>query len=84
MNISKAKPVFSKFAANLIIAAIELYQLTLSRWIGGQCRFVPSCSEYAKESLQKFGAVRGLFLAAGRIFRCNPFCQGGYDPPDRE
>lgn len=44
------------------------------------CRFYPTCSMYAIEALEKYGAVKGSFLAIKRILRCNPFCKGGYDP----
>jgi len=47
------------------------------------CRFTPTCSEYAYQAIDKFGAVRGSLLATWRVLRCNPFCRGGYDPvPD--
>jgi len=71
----------SKFIGGLLVLLIRLYQLTLSRWLGGQCRFVPTCSEYAKEVIERFGPLRGLRLASGRILRCNPLCRGGYDAP---
>ena len=44
------------------------------------CRFYPTCSQYALEAIQKYGAFKGFFLALWRILRCNPFCKGGYDP----
>ncbi|MDR1690168.1 MAG: membrane protein insertion efficiency factor YidD, partial [Clostridiales bacterium] len=44
------------------------------------CRFYPTCSVYAFEAVDKYGVVKGLFLACKRILRCNPFCKGGYDP----
>ena len=64
----------------VIIALIRGYQLTLSPFLGTQCRFIPSCSHYATEAIQRHGSRRGLWLAAKRIARCQPFCQGGYDP----
>jgi len=71
----------SKFFGLVLIGLIRLYQLTLSWWLGGQCRFVPTCSEYVKEVIERFGPLRGLRLAASRILRCNPLCRGGYDAP---
>ena len=62
------------------ILPIRLYQRTLSRWLGNQCRFQPTCSVYACEAILKTGIIRGTAKAAWRILRCNPFCQGGYDP----
>jgi len=63
-----------------ILALIRLYQLTLSAWLGGQCRFFPSCSHYAQEAIRVHGALRGSALAAWRVLRCGPFSGGGFDP----
>jgi putative membrane protein insertion efficiency factor len=64
-----------------IIAFVRLYQLTLSPFIGRQCRFQPTCSHYMIGAVEKYGAVRGVLKGLWRILRCNPFCRGGYDPP---
>jgi putative membrane protein insertion efficiency factor len=64
----------------LLVAAIRTYQLTLSGWLGGQCRFSPTCSRYAEEAIRSLGATRGAFLATRRVLRCNPFGRGGLDP----
>ena len=66
-----------------ILALIRVYQLTLSAWLGGQCRYYPSCSQYAREAIQVHGALRGSGLAAWRILRCGPFTDGGFDPVPR-
>ena len=63
----------------LEIALIRVYRATLSGWLGGQCRFYPTCSHYAEDAIREFGAVRGTALAAWRILRCNPFGAGGID-----
>ena len=63
-----------------MLALIRLYQLTLSGWLGGQCRFYPSCSQYAREAIQMHGAWRGSTMATWRILRCGPFTAGGFDP----
>jgi putative membrane protein insertion efficiency factor len=63
-----------------LLALIRLYQLTLSGWLGGQCRFYPSCSQYAREAIKVHGAWRGSALATWRILRCGPFTAGGFDP----
>lgn len=63
-----------------LIAAITLYRATLSGWLGGQCRFYPSCSHYAEEAIRTRGALRGSTLAAWRVLRCNPYGAGGVDP----
>jgi putative membrane protein insertion efficiency factor len=69
----------------VLIGLIRVYQLTLSGWLGGQCRFYPSCSHYAAEAIGRHGAVRGVALAAWRVARCGPFTAGGVDhvPPSR-
>lgn len=64
----------------VLIAVIRLYQITLSPVLGAHCRFHPSCSQYAVEALAKYGALKGSWYAARRIFRCHPYHAGGYDP----
>ena len=66
--------------ARLALVLIRLYQLVLSPFLGGSCRFVPSCSEYAREAVYAHGAVRGMILAARRVARCHPFAKAGLDP----
>ncbi|MBV8912610.1 MAG: membrane protein insertion efficiency factor YidD [Acetobacteraceae bacterium] len=64
----------------LLVLLVRLYQWTLRPLTGGQCRFEPSCSEYAIEALRRHGTVRGTGLAAWRVLRCNPWNEGGLDP----
>jgi putative membrane protein insertion efficiency factor len=66
--------------ARALIGAVRAYQLTLSPFFSGQCRFSPSCSTYAMQALASHGAVRGSRLAAWRVLRCSPLCVGGHDP----
>ena len=61
------------------IALIRVYRATLSGWLGGQCRFYPSCSHYAEEAIRARGAIVGIGLAVWRVLRCNPFGAGGID-----
>ena len=69
----------------LLTGLIRGYQLLISPWLPASCRFTPSCSEYALVSIRRFGAWRGVRLAARRLFRCHPFGSHGYDPvPERE
>jgi putative membrane protein insertion efficiency factor len=64
----------------LAIWAIRLYQGILSPYLGGACRYVPSCSHYTLEAIERFGVLRGAWLGVRRILRCHPFAEGGYDP----
>ncbi|WP_454003536.1 membrane protein insertion efficiency factor YidD [Alcaligenes sp. Marseille-Q7550] len=64
----------------LASAPIRFYQFFLSPWIGRNCRFTPSCSNYALQAIDIHGPLKGLWLGARRICRCNPWCQGGHDP----
>lgn len=69
--------------ARLLLLAIRLYQATLSPLIGGHCRFQPTCSRYAAEAVQRFGACRGAAMSIRRLGRCHPCGGAGYDPvPD--
>lgn len=64
----------------LLIGAIRIYQVALSPYFGNQCRFYPTCSEYAKEAVARHGALKGAWLAIRRIGRCHPYHPGGHDP----
>jgi len=66
--------------ARILLLVIEAYRVSLSPILGGHCRYLPSCSAYAGEAIQRHGARRGARLAAQRILRCHPFRPGGYDP----
>ena len=59
---------------------IRFYRAAISPHHQPCCRFTPTCSQYALEAVEKYGAVKGGCLALGRILRCNPLCRGGYDP----
>lgn len=60
--------------------AIRLYQWTLSPILGPNCRYLPSCSDYALEAIERHGALTGLWLGLRRLLRCHPWAAGGYDP----
>jgi putative membrane protein insertion efficiency factor len=63
----------------LLVGCIKVYRVSLSGWLGGQCRFYPSCSQYAEDAIRMHGAVRGSGMAVWRVLRCNPFGGGGVD-----
>lgn len=68
----------------LLLAPIRAYQRSLSPLLGPRCRFHPSCSHYAIEAIERFGAARGSTMALKRIVRCHPLNAGGIDPvPER-
>jgi len=64
----------------LLIHLILLYRVTLGRFLGGQCRIMPTCSQYAIDAINKHGPIKGAWRAVKRIARCHPFSNGGYDP----
>ena len=63
-----------------LIVLVRLYQATLRPFLGGQCRFMPTCSDYALEALRTHGAVRGGWLTVRRLLRCHPLGGAGFDP----
>jgi len=69
------------FYQSCVRGALRAYKLTLSPLIGRQCRYLPTCSEYAAQVLISHGPWRGSWLAAKRVCRCNPWGGSGYDPP---
>ena len=66
--------------SRVLIALVRGYQKVISPLLGHNCRFTPTCSQYALEAIEKYGALKGGWLAFRRILRCNPFHKGGYDP----
>ncbi|KAI5915545.1 MAG: membrane protein insertion efficiency factor YidD [Proteobacteria bacterium] len=64
----------------VLIALLRFYKYAISPMLGRNCRFHPTCSEYAIEAVQRHGALRGGWLAIKRVGRCHPFHPGGYDP----
>jgi len=63
-----------------VLIIIKAYQLILSPILGSNCRFSPTCSEYAIESLKSYGLIKGIFLTLIRIGKCHPWGSHGYDP----
>ena len=70
----------TRIVQHVAIACIDVYKRVLSPLLGPRCRFHPSCSDYARGCLVRFGPWRGTVLALGRLMRCHPFHRGGFDP----
>ncbi len=66
------------------VLPIRFYQRLVAPITGPRCKFYPSCSEYAAQSIMRFGILRGLVLAGWRLLRCNPWSRGGYDPVEEQ
>ena len=64
----------------IIVYFIKFYQFTISPLIGSNCRFTPTCSDYAIQSLQEKGLIRGLFFSLKRLLKCHPWGGSGFDP----
>ncbi len=79
-KINRAGQLVARFPARLLIMIVKLYQLTLSPYLGRQCRFVPTCSVFFIEAVERHGAAKGSWLGICRICRCHPFARGGFDP----
>lgn len=63
-----------------LLFLLRAYRYVLSPWLGNQCRFAPTCSQYAIEAIERFGPWRGSWLAVRRLLRCHPWNAGGWDP----
>ena len=64
----------------VLISLLKLYKVAISPLLPPSCRFVPTCSEYAREAIERYGALRGMWMSLRRLLRCHPFHPGGYDP----
>lgn len=69
-----------KAVRRFLIFLVRVYQLMLSPYLGRQCRFVPTCSNYFIEAVEKHGSIRGSIMGVWRVLRCHPLARGGYDP----
>jgi putative membrane protein insertion efficiency factor len=72
--------MIKKFLTNFVVSLINFYKYLISPLLGNNCRYLPTCSEYIKESVKKFGIISGVWLGLKRIIRCHPWGKGGYDP----
>jgi uncharacterized protein len=88
MNTRTGTNTFARaktFGAWWLLAFVRFYKIFFSPFLGGACKFYPSCSNYAQEAIELHGAWRGTLLAMKRLGRCRPFTKGGFDPvPDAE
>lgn len=74
--MAKNKSAFQKLATGLV----KGYQKLISPWLGSNCRFSPTCSQYTIEAIERFGVLKGCWLASKRILKCHPLNPGGHDP----
>lgn len=73
-------PAFQFWPRRALAWPLRAYRFWLSPWLGSACRFEPTCSLYALQALEQHGAAAGSYLAARRVLRCHPWCNGGHDP----
>lgn len=64
----------------ILLALIRFYRTAISPYTPNHCKYIPTCSQYGLEAIERFGALKGTALTIWRILRCNPFSKGGYDP----
>ena len=64
----------------LVLDLLSVYKAVISPFLPPACRFEPTCSDYARQAVEKYGAVKGTWMGVKRILRCQPFCKGGHDP----
>ncbi len=81
--MKQEKNKISGLPAAAAIFLIRCYKASLAQYLGGQCRFVPSCSDYAMEAIAEQGFIKGGLKAIRRILKCNPFGAKGFDPPKK-
>ena len=72
--------MIKKFLTNFVVSIINFYKYLISPLLGNNCRYLPTCSDYTKESVIKFGIIYGIWLGFNRIVKCHPWGKGGYDP----
>jgi hypothetical protein len=83
MERTSRHTVAGRASTRVAVALIHAYRIVIAPMLVGSCRYVPSCSHYAEEAIERFGLLRGGRLALARLGRCHPFHAGGFDPvPD--
>ena len=73
-----------KLIKNLILICLKIYKFLISPFLGNNCRFLPSCSDYAYEVITEKGVIKGSILAIKRLTKCHPWGRSGYDPVNKE
>ena len=73
-----------RYAKVVVLQILRAYRWAISPMLPPSCRFVPTCSEYAMEAVDRYGVLRGSFMALIRLLRCHPLARGGYDPVVKE
>ena len=71
-------------ARRIVLAPLHGYRRWVSPLMAPRCRYVPSCSDYAVQAIERYGILRGVVLAGWRLLRCNPFSRGGFDPVEEQ
>ena len=74
-------PPLHRWPGFAAIGLVRFYQFAISPWLGKNCRYEPTCSQYFIQAVEKYGLLRGGWKGTLRILRCHPWCKGGYDPP---
>ncbi|HZN86647.1 MAG TPA: membrane protein insertion efficiency factor YidD [Burkholderiales bacterium] len=75
--------VLAEAPRRVLIALVRAYRFWLSPWLGSRCLYLPTCSAYALQALERHGALAGSYLTLARLARCGPWCEAGHDPvPD--
>ena len=82
-SVIKFNDILSRLISAAMIFMVKLYRATFSFWLGVECKFTPSCSEYSIEAIKNYGPYKGLVMSIWRIIRCNPLSKGGWDYPDK-
>jgi uncharacterized protein len=78
--LSSRKTECDSLVVNFVLAILRIYKRWISPMLPSACRYHPTCSEYMMDAVQKYGVARGVWLGLGRILRCHPFHEGGFDP----
>ncbi|MBS3786796.1 membrane protein insertion efficiency factor YidD [Candidatus Bipolaricaulota bacterium] len=73
-----------KVLKSVLLKIIKVYQKAVSPGLPNTCRFYPSCSEYSRQAIEEYGAIKGTYLAIKRVLKCHPLNSGGYDPLQKE